>query len=121
MFKFKDGRIGTGYKVLTIFASENFKKDLHIIKFPVGSYIPSHTDSCPRIYTHHRINLIYNPGKGGEFKADDQDMVFFDRSLGPFRFVYFCASGTKHSVAKVEEKTRWVLSTGWFKLKKEII
>lgn len=119
--KWKEGRQGTGYKVLTLFKSERFKCDCHIIKYDVGAYIPQHTDPAPDGYVHKRINFVWRSLDcvGGRFFSYGATIlpIFKCGLLGVFLFE---PSELPHWVEKIERGKRWVFSLGWLKRKQEV-
>lgn len=122
MFKFKDGRGGTGYKVLTIFSSKLLKCDCHIIKYEADSFIAEHKDPAPEGYVHKRTNIvlgwklsggIFNiafnenyptTGAGMSWEFNDNDYELYYQTFYPSECV--------HSVTKVFSGKRYVLSFG---------
>jgi hypothetical protein len=54
MFKWEIGRQGTGYRKLLLCKGKSF--DFWIIDYPIGSYIPTHTDPIVG-KKHYRINI----------------------------------------------------------------
>jgi hypothetical protein len=107
-FKWKEGRQGTGYKVLTLINSERFEFDLHVLKYETGTSIPKHKDPAKPGYEHHRLNIVLKQAeRGGEFV------------LGPLyssaRINKFRPDITPHAVCLIEKGTRYVLSIGWLK------
>lgn len=106
--KWKDGRQGTGYKVLTLINNERFKFDMHVLKYETGTGIPAHKDPAKPGYEHHRLNIVLKQAlRGGEFV------------LGPLyslaRIHKFRPDTTIHAVTPIEKGTRYVLSIGWLK------
>ena len=72
--KFKPGRQGSGYSVLTLFKSKLLNRDAYVIKYPVGSFIPAHKDPAPEGYTHWRLNIVFpTTHVGGAFGVDVHD------------------------------------------------
>lgn len=113
---FKNGRQGTGYKVATL---ASFKipigpilgVDVHVIKYPKGSYIPAHTDRVPEGQNHHRLNIILQKAiEGGKF------MCVRIKQFG--RFIYFRPDLYLHSVTPIKSGTRYIFSIGWVTKKK---
>ena len=103
-YKWKDGRQGSEYKVLTLVNSTLFNTDFHIIHYPPNGSIPPHTDPSKEGMTHHRLNIeIWG---SGEFKCDSY------KKWGCF--TYFRPDLYTHSFIN-GDKDRYVLSIGWLK------
>lgn len=104
MFKFTEGRQGSGYFKMCLISILFF--DCYLLKFPKDSYIEEHIDPVEPNKKHHRVNVvIWKCSDGGEFIKNDQPMKS--------RIQYFNPSDDPHSVSKVNNGTRWVLSFGW--------
>lgn len=106
-----EGRQMTGYlkKTLFSFSIGKFHFDGHVLKFPTGTSIPTHTDPVDG-YDHYRLNLLLKKAKeGGLFYLNNE------RKLG--RVQFFRPDLQKHKVSKVVEGTRYVLSFGFAKAK----
>lgn len=115
--RFKKGRQGGGYKVMTLFSSKRLKMDLILFLMPEGSELPEHTDPCARPgYEHHRANLILMaPKSGGITTVCDHESVR-SFSLGKRLVAYkFRPDKLRHGVTKVEKGKRVALSLGWLK------
>ena len=98
----------TGYRIFTLFYSRKLRSDLYLFHYPQGSWIPKHKDPA-KYGPHFRLNLeIVRPKKGGVFKC--QNVVF---SCFNGRLFLFRADANYHSVSKIEEGSRWVLSFGF--------
>lgn len=96
------GRQGTGYLKKLLLGGAFW--DLWLIKYPVGTEVPVHTDPVPG-KRHYRLNVVL----WGEQKYKG-DAIF---KFGPV--VYFRPDITPHSVSTVR-RTRYVLSLGWTKV-----
>ena len=90
--KWQEGRQKTGYLKLKLVGFKNV--DAYILKYPVGSYIPPHTDPVEG-KRHYRLNIVLW-GK-----------MFFEP-----RVRFFRPDVEMHSVPEVW-KTRYVFSAGW--------
>jgi len=114
LFKWRDGRQRTGYRVMTLFSSHLLRCDIHLIWYGVGSRVPPHKDPVPNPrYRHHRFNVVLKKPKiGGYFRCAGPYYHSFDR-----RVIYFCPENT-HSVTRVGGSSRVVISFGWLTKKK---
>lgn len=100
------GRIGTGYNKLCLLQSRLFKCDAYLLYFPTGSEITPHTDEVEE-GRHFRLNIMLRKAEqGGEFKCDCPTYV-------GYRLFYFRPDLFEHSVTKIEEGYRLMLSVGW--------
>ena len=82
--------------------------DIYLLRFREGAEISSHTDSVTS-GEHHRLNIIIRHARsGGEFICEKP--IFENK-----RLKYFRPDLSEHSVSKVTEGTRYVLSIGWVK------
>ena len=107
----KKGRQNSAYFKCTIFKSKILKADFYLLKFPLGSEIKAHLDEVNNAFEHHRLNIIIKKAKsGGEFICNNK------KRKG--RIQYFRPDTMLHSVTKIEEGCRYVLSIGWLKKKK---
>jgi hypothetical protein len=107
MFKWKTGRQGTGYEVLTLLCSEWLKADCYIIRYREGSSIPQHTDKVETGYKHFRLNLVLRAASAGGVLQCERSIF----RLGPLNL--FRPDEVAHSVTKVTKGSRYVLSIGW--------
>ena len=97
------GRQGTGYDKMTLFRL--WFADAYLLRFPEGSYVPAHTDGVPGC-RHWRLNVVLRKAdRGGEF------VCAHARRLG--RICLFRPDREIHSVTRIDEGTRYVLSLGW--------
>jgi hypothetical protein len=120
--KFKPGRQGSGYSVLTLFKSKLLQRDAYIIKYPTGSAIPAHKDPVPEGYVHWRLNIVL-PTKhtGGDFyylypeNPNNTYLIYSKTSWFGLKIIKFAPSEITHSVSEVISGTRYVLSFGWLK------
>lgn len=108
MWKWKDGRQDSGYKVFFLW---NYIFDLILIRYPVGSHSPQHYDKVIYGYEHHRINIVLrNAKRGGKFWVINTVLLpmFLNRRVLKFR-----PDKIHHGVSPILEGERWVLSIGW--------
>jgi hypothetical protein len=115
--KWQDGRQGTGYKVLTLINSKLLKLDLHILKYPEGTYIPSHIDPAREGYEHYRLNIVLKKAKYGGSLIVNETLY---KSPGS-RIIFFRPDISRHLVTNVYEGTRYVLSIGWLKKARSLV
>lgn len=101
------GRQKSGYDVLLLITNSFlFQFDCYIIRYREGSHVPPHRDPNPA-GKHYRLNIVIKRArKGGEFQCDQT--IFQSNRIKLFRPDLY-----KHSVSKVEEGSRYVLSIGW--------
>ncbi len=80
--------------------------DCYLLRFSKGNEIPPHIDEVEQ-GRHFRLNLILKHARtGGEFFCEQT--IFESRSIKLFR-----PDINKHSVSKILEGKRYVLSVGW--------
>ena len=104
MINWTPGRQDTGYFKKTI-AMGSFW-DVHLLKFPTGSYAPQHTDLVPG-KRHYRLNIILGRRlSGGSFVGESVIFNWCDR-------VIFFRSDSPHMVTHVWSGTRYLLSFGF--------
>ena len=100
------GRIGTGYNKLCLLQSKRLKCDAYLLYYPTGSEITPHTDPVA-FHRHFRLNIILKKCKsGGEF-------ICKDTLFSGFRVNFFRPDIAEHSVSKIEDGYRVMLSVGW--------
>jgi hypothetical protein len=103
--KWEKGRLGTGYEKLCLFKSEKFKFDIYFLKFPKNSVVDLHFDKVKN-YKHYRLNItLFKAKLGGIYNGNS---IF---KLG--RINLFRPDEMEHSISKVIEGNRYVLSFGW--------
>ena len=79
--------------------------DLHIIKYPTGSYIKTHTDKIKN-KKHFRLNIVLKqPDMGG--KAYHKSYIFKTNRICLFR-----PDISPHRVNKIIKGTRYIISLG---------
>lgn len=104
---FKLGRLGTGYRKMTLFSSKRLGCDLHILWFPRGSHTPVHVDPVSD-RRHYRANIVLkNAIVGGHFESSGV-IYKIDKRLYVFR-----PDIELHGVSRVAYGSRWVLSFGF--------
>ena len=109
LFEWFKGRQDTGYEAFTLIYSKRLKFDCYILRYKIGSFIPPHIDKVNSDEKHYRLNIVIWPAKkGGELNCEKS--IF---RVGPINF--FRPDLYIHSVSKVEEGVRYVLSIGWIK------
>jgi hypothetical protein len=101
--KWVKGRQGTGYERFTLFNLGVC--DMHILRYKKGTHIPPHKDVVPH-WKHFRINIIFKKAVGGSFICPDAHINWS-------RLKLFRNDIHEHSVNRVEDKTRYVLSIGF--------
>ena len=112
MFKWTEGRQGTGYQKMCLWSAINF--DIYLLRFPVGTVIPQHRDVVPG-KEHHRLNIWLRRAIGGQFWtliSPKGDRRFY----GWKRCVKFRPDIQWHGLCEVMgTKTAYMLSIGWTK------
>ena len=105
----QSGRQETGYQKLEIWISKRFKFDIHLLRYPVGSYVPQHIDpTLFDAFEHHRINIILRPAiRGGKFILKGKSQEGRIHRFRPDKYT--------HNVTEIKEGTRYVLSFGRLK------
>jgi hypothetical protein len=105
--KWTRGRQETGYeKMLLATARWPLRFDCYLIRYPVGSAIPPHTDPV-RAGKHFRLNVVLKRSlAGGEFVCTSP--IFETARIKLFR-----PDACEHSVTEVVGSPRYVLSIGW--------
>ena len=114
LIKWEEGRQKGGYLKFKLFQSKKFKFDIYILKFPVGSFVPPHTDPAVKGYKHFRLNVILkNAKEGGVFSIMSKTFNFKSKFFG--RINFFRPDKHVHRVSKVKIGTRYVLSIGFLR------
>ena len=110
MFRWQQGRQGTGYfKMLLLQSKKFFLFDVWLLKYPVGSSIPTHTDPVSN-KRHFRFNMVVSKlPHSTNPKGFEAAHVLFETK----RMVLFRPDLVPHSVLEVVERPRYVLSIGW--------
>jgi hypothetical protein len=107
LWRWQHGRQGSGYdKLLLGGLYWPLPCDCYLLRFPEGSAVPPHVDRVER-GRHYRLNIILRPARrGGDFVCARP--IHASRRIKLFR-----PDVETHSVNRIEEGTRWVLSMGW--------
>ncbi|WP_223158050.1 2OG-Fe(II) oxygenase [Thermomonas brevis] len=106
-FRWQHGRQGSGYdKMLLLTASWPIAFDSYLIRYPIGSSIPPHTDPVTG-RNHYRLNIIVKRSIGGG------EFICSDPILSTARIKLFRPDRSEHSVTEVIGSSRYVLSLGW--------
>ena len=101
------GRQGSGYdKMLLLTAPWPIAFDSYLIRYPIGSLIPPHTDPVTG-RNHYRLNIIVKRSKGGG------EFVCANPIYSSSRIKLFRPDRSEHSVTQVTGSSRYVLSLGW--------
>ena len=109
VLRWEIGRQKSGYdKMLLLTGTVPVPFDMYVLRFPIESEIKEHTDKVEE-GNHYRLNVIIKKAKsGGLFHCSN---LLFETN----RVKLFRPDVEKHSVSKVIEGTRYVLSIGWLK------
>ncbi len=110
MFRWIDGRQGSGYKKFCILSLVNF--DIYLLKFPTGCSVPAHKDVVLG-KTHHRFNAWLIRPVGGAFWTSTT-MYGIRRYYGWKRFNKFRPDIQWHGIHECFT-TGYMLSIGWTK------
>ncbi|SEA41965.1 hypothetical protein [Microbulbifer marinus] len=107
LFRWQKGRQKTGYeKMLLAAAHWPIKFDCYLLRFPQGCEVPPHMDSVTS-GKHYRLNIVLRKAKkGGQFVCA---APIYQSS----RVKFFRPDICEHSVTKVEQGNRYLLSIGW--------
>jgi hypothetical protein len=107
LWRWQRGRQASGYdKLLLGGLPWPIPCDSYLLRFPCGASVPPHVDRVPS-GRHDRLNIILRPARrGGEFVCARP--IYVNRRVKLFR-----PDVETHSVTRIEEGTRWVLSIGW--------
>ena len=105
--RWRGGRQESGYEKLLLGINPFIVPwDCYVLRFREGAEIAPHTDPVDG-RRHYRLNIILaEPKKGGEFQCENP--IFESRYVKFFR-----PDRDSHSVTRVEDGTRYVLSIGW--------
>lgn len=108
-FRWQKGRQMSGYdKMLIIHGMWPLPFDCYILRFPVGAEIKSHVDQV-KSGKHFRLNIVIKRAmNGGEFVCTHP--IYTSK-----RIKYFRPDVCEHSVTRIEQGTRYVLSVGWIR------
>lgn len=107
LFKWEKGRQLSGYDKMLLLGSKWLVKfDVYLLRFNEGSEIKPHKDTV-KTGRHYRLNIILKKAnKGGDFVC--KNPIFQNSRLKLFR-----PDTCEHSVTKVVQGTRYLLSIGW--------
>lgn len=105
--RWRGGRQRSGYEKMLLLANPILVPfDCYLLRFRPGAEIAEHTDPVTD-KRHYRLNLVVRQARsGGEFICSDP---IYESS----RIKLFRPDKSPHSVTRVEEGTRYVLSVGW--------
>lgn len=107
--KWLPGRQATGYEKLLLMVNPFLVPfDCYLLRYKPGSEIREHVDPVSE-KKHYRFNVVLKHAKsGGEFRCSKP--IYETNRIKLFR-----PDIASHSVSKVENGTRYVLSIGWVK------
>ncbi len=113
LFRWQPGPQLSGYdKMLLLGSRWLIKFDVYLLRFNPGSEIKPHTDQV-KIGRHYRLNWVLKKAKqGGEFVCADP--IYASKRIKLFR-----PDISEHSVTKVIEGKRYLLSIGWVRRPKQ--
>lgn len=105
--RWQHGRQGSDYQKKLLFGAWwPIQFDLYLLRYPVGSHIPSHQDPNP-LGRHYRLNIELKKAElGGVFHCEQ---TLFRCS----RMTLFRPDLHSHSVSPIVKGKRYVLSLGW--------
>jgi hypothetical protein len=106
-FRWQRGRQNSGYdKMLLLQSWWPLPFDVYLLRYPEGAEVPPHRDTVS-FGRHYRLNIILTrPQAGGEF-------VCAQPLFATNRIKLFRPDLEEHSVSRVRQGTRYVLSLGW--------
>ena len=107
LFSWQPGRQGTGYEKMLLLANPIVVPfDFYLLRYCEGSEIPKHTDRVDG-KRHYRLNIeVWRAKRGGHFRCDRPILTLPRVNL-------FRPDVAEHSVSRIEEGRRYVLSLGW--------
>ncbi len=105
--RWRSGRQQSGYEKMLLIANPYLLPfDCYILRFRKGAEIPAHTDPVSD-KRHYRLNIVVKKARrGGEFVCSEP--IFENQRIKLFR-----PDLVSHSVTRVIEGTRYVVSIGW--------
>jgi hypothetical protein len=108
-FRWRGGRQRSGYeKMLLLQSPFPLPFDVYLLRFRESSEIQPHTDPVA-LGRHYRCNIVlWRARRGGEFVCANP--IFASRRVKVFR-----PDASEHSVTRVEQGVRYVLSVGWIR------
>ena len=106
-FRWQAGRQNSGYdKMLLLQSWLPIPFDLYLLRYLEGSEVPPHRDEVS-FGRHYRLNIILTRAqKGGDFYCANP--IYETPRIKIFR-----PDINEHSVSRVDQGTRYVLSCGW--------
>ena len=106
-FRWRSGRQETGYEKMLILVNPFIIPfDFYLLRFRTGAEIPEHTDPVSD-KKHYRLNVVLKHAReGGEFVCSNP--IYESNRIKLFR-----PDVSAHSVTKIIDGTRYVLSVGW--------
>lgn len=112
--RWQQGKQGTGYEKLLIFATALIPFDLYLLRYKEGAGIPWHKDPTPG-FKHHRLNFSFGKYEGGYMNHIINNRTDPSRHYWRMtrRLYYFRPDLVEHCVQPVIAGTRYVLSLGW--------
>ena len=112
LWRWEQGRQGSGYRKFTLAYSKRFRFDAYILHLPTGTDVPPHSDPSPEGFEHHRVNItLRSASAGGVTHFDDPNGA----SRSPARHYHFRPDLIRHSVSLIERGEIWLLSVGWLR------
>lgn len=107
MFKFEEGRRGSGYQKLSLWmiVGKKYGTDGWIIQYPIGSHIPVHIDPI-QDSKHYRLNIVLKQAKSGGKFSGQTILNLFDR------IIFFRPDIMPHSVSACSS-VRYIFSIGF--------
>ncbi len=104
--KWQKGRLETGYEKMLLLACRFILPfDFYLLRYKPGAWIPPHTDKISD-KRHYRLNFVIKKAKkGGIFICENP--IFETK-----RIKFFRPDLSVHSLTRINEGTRYVLSIG---------
>lgn len=108
--RWQRGRQQGGYdKMLLVHGRWPLLFDCYLLRFPQGAEIPPHTDPVTN-GRHFRLNVVLKQARRGG------DFVCATPLHESARIKFFRPDACEHSVTRVEEGARYLLSIGWVRM-----
>ena len=115
LWRWEEGRQGSGYRKLLLASSSRFKFDCYLIEMGEGIDVPMHRDPCPPGFEHHRINITLKfPAIGGYTLVATDETAVKVRLLEQ-RAYRFRPDLYSHMVSRVVRGKLLLLSFGWLR------
>lgn len=109
MLNWECGRQGNGYKKMRLInINWPIKFDLYLLKFPINSFVPLHTDPVIK-GKHYRLNITLNPSISASQMIEGR-WIYSNRYIKLFRPDLY-----EHGLTKVLDNTIYMISIGWIK------